>query len=1004
MSKLTKNMELVLDQGSDMIEFYRANPCIAAYDLLGVDFAPIQRIVFEDLWFKPYAVVVGGRGFGKSSYIGEMTFFNDKGLVYLYEELPPIPNYLKDGEEEIIDLDRHVLTSIGFRPTKSLCLEKNIKGKKVITQNGLIKRGSNHHPLLTLREDGCYEYKKLSDFCEGDRVCIKRGQMVFGKNSISEDDAYIIGLLIGDGNYNNSSTQTISTADEDVVAFCVRYCVRLGINYSIRSDKRSDCLCVFRFLNNFRYFFEKFGISRSLSYDKSVPYSIRTSTKSSQKAFLQGYYDTNGTADGRTGGVSCCSVSKKLIREIQLLLLNFGVVARLREKKTNSPFGKAYLLDATSQDALKFKELIGFGLSRKQKVLDLYFSNKKLNVNKDTIPYALLICKNITNKYRSKFRTSHKPSFNIKTNNKKELTYDRLHQFLVRACEVEKAGFSLSDSRQELYILKDILYHNYYFDTVTSVGDWEGDCYDFEMDMGSDVEPNYYTNGFINHNTYISGVLATLLSLLWPGYRVGLVSNSFRQAKLIFAEVEKMYNNSSIMREATLKPPVHGSDSYSLKFRPVGGSNGSFIEALPLGSDGGKIRGSRFYCILIDEFAQLPQKIIETVLTPMTITALNPMVKVRELEKRKRLVASGLAVKEDFEKDTINKIIGTSSGFYKFNHMYKRMRQYWNQIAEGSVDHAVYQIPYTLLPEGFLDPKSVENAYRTMSDHEFRMEYMADMVSDSEGFFKASVLESCTLGSGFEIEMVGDKSAEYIIGMDPNQGGRAKCGVVVVKLGSNFNKIVRVLALDGKTMQDLTSAIQDLCETYNVIRVYMDRGGGGKGICDLLQEGYNNKTPLLDRGDLENLKKEGKHILEMIVFSSSWIQEANYAALSLVEGSQIKFPERSVSNINDLIDAEYDKIDELKKQCVSIVVTQTSGSFLHFDTPKKDQNKDLYSALILAAYGIKAIGYESTQPEVSPLYTAGGMIRLRDGSEWKLLNNLNTTSHDVLSSAVLKKQ
>ena len=37
MSKLTKNMDIVLQQGPELIEFYRNNPCIAAYELLGVD-------------------------------------------------------------------------------------------------------------------------------------------------------------------------------------------------------------------------------------------------------------------------------------------------------------------------------------------------------------------------------------------------------------------------------------------------------------------------------------------------------------------------------------------------------------------------------------------------------------------------------------------------------------------------------------------------------------------------------------------------------------------------------------------------------------------------------------------------------------------------------------------------------------------------------------------------------------------------------------------------------
>ncbi|GAG00342.1 unnamed protein product, partial [marine sediment metagenome] len=111
--------------------------------------------------------------------------------------------------------------------------------------------------------------------------------------------------------------------------------------------------------------------------------------------------------------------------------------------------------------------------------------------------------------------------------------------------------------------------------------------------------------------TFLLAVNATLHALLYPGYRVGLISSSFRQAKYIFSEVEKLYTRSSILREACEKRPIRGSDVCYLKFKGTDDSNGSHIEALPLGVDGAKIRGSRFYLIEIDELAQVPSQIID---------------------------------------------------------------------------------------------------------------------------------------------------------------------------------------------------------------------------------------------------------------------------------------------------------------------------------------------------------------------------------------------------------
>ena len=62
--KKNKNLEEIMTNGKELIAFYREHPCTAAYELLGVDFAPIQRLVFRDMWFKNYVITVAGRGFG----------------------------------------------------------------------------------------------------------------------------------------------------------------------------------------------------------------------------------------------------------------------------------------------------------------------------------------------------------------------------------------------------------------------------------------------------------------------------------------------------------------------------------------------------------------------------------------------------------------------------------------------------------------------------------------------------------------------------------------------------------------------------------------------------------------------------------------------------------------------------------------------------------------------------------------------------------------------------
>lgn len=513
--------------------------------------------------------------------------------------------------------------------------------------------------------------------------------------------------------------------------------------------------------------------------------------------------------------------------------------------------------------------------------------------------------------------------------------------------------------------------------------------------------------------TFMQGLLAVLHCLLYPGYRVGLIAPTFRQSKMMFSEVEKLYHKSNIVKQACEKKPTRGTDTCFLRFKAIGGYNGSYIEALPLGVDGAKIRGSRFYLICIDELAQVPDKVLDLVVRPFAAVSLEPMEKVRRLEQQAKLIAQGLATEDDFEDETVNKMVMTSSGFFKFNHMWRRMKDHWVMMDKFGLEskHVVHQIPYWFLPTGFLELDSITEAKRTMSSYEFQMEYEAAMISDSEGFFKASLLEECTIDSGFDIELRGDPSAQYIVGVDPNQGGSASCGVLIIKIGA-INKIVNVLELKEKTTQGLTMAIQRICDMYNVIRIFMDQGGGGKAVMDLLDDGYDGHEPIIDRTDKDKINRQGSHILEMVNFTPAWIADANFSTLSLLEDKRLKFPEPPISASDDKYGISYDVFNILKSQILSIIVTQTASGLLHFDTPKKGQNKDLYSALILAAYGVRMVEKEMEGDGAPILHTAGGMIRERgQNSSWNPLDVKNnpiavkpTYSNQNFQAAVLKKR
>lgn len=277
--------------------------------------------------------------------------------------------------------------------------------------------------------------------------------------------------------------------------------------------------------------------------------------------------------------------------------------------------------------------------------------------------------------------------------------------------------------------------------------------YDFSFDK----DYTFISNGFISHNTFIDGVFSTLRALLYPGERVGLFSGSFRQAKFIFDEVSKIYDISSILRESCEKKPTKMVDQCYLQFKGYNNKPGSIIQCLPLGN-GDKIRGARFFTVICDEAAQIPADILDIVIRGMMATSKNPMEQVRALQEQKRLLAEGKIDK--IKKLHQNKLVLTSTAYYQYNHLWKRVELFVRllmekvekakQFSERGLDipeelkvelrgHDINnQIPYNVMkdnqrslitctyedmPEGFMNMDSIEEAKIQMPRYQFLMEY-----------------------------------------------------------------------------------------------------------------------------------------------------------------------------------------------------------------------------------------------------------------------------------------
>lgn len=178
---------------------------------------------------------------------------------------------------------------------------------------------------------------------------------------IDEDLGYLIGALIGDGcvTPKNVAKNRIgfSSLDKEAVSL-VNFALgkHFGSQLTFQSgcDWTTSCPLV-------RGLMEALGLV-AYAHEKKIPDELIESPKSVVRALLQGLFDTDGTAD-KHGRVSFCSTSEVLARDVQRLLLAFGMASSIGVKKTDCR--DAYTVDLYG-DSSAFFSTIGFRIVRKQ--------------------------------------------------------------------------------------------------------------------------------------------------------------------------------------------------------------------------------------------------------------------------------------------------------------------------------------------------------------------------------------------------------------------------------------------------------------------------------------------------------------------------------------------------------------------------------------------------------------------------------------------------------------
>lgn len=441
--------------------------------------------------------------------------------------------------------------------------------------------------------------------------------------------------------------------------------------------------------------------------------------------------------------------------------------------------------------------------------------------------------------------------------------------------------------------------------------------------------------------SFILGLYALLRAILVPGSKIVIVGAGFRQAKLVFKYIEQLYESSPLIKEALQHwgGPKYGSDMATLR---VGHS---VIQAIPIG-DGEKIRGLRATCLIADEFASIPEEIFDIVISPFTAVHANPAERAankRFVNRLKNLGADDKLIHSiENTQGFGNQICISGTPSYKHNHFYKRYCVYKmfigsrgdskalkraleekhlattgksQEITEEDLKnaektwrhYAVYQLPYTALPEGFLDEDNIRSDRASFPRHRFSMEYLAMFPDDTDGFIKRSWIERATPRGPDDTpvyaELYGDPRVVYVMGVDPARFND-NLGVIVFKISPRGKELVYCSAWEKTEFGVSAQKIREIAKRFNVSYIAMDTGGGGEAVREWLCKKTDEVLPedfiwvIPDQmekftNNLLGMSAPGKKILEMVDFTPVWISQSAHGLASDIEQCNILFPHRA---------------------------------------------------------------------------------------------------------------
>jgi replicative DNA helicase len=258
-------------------------------------------------------------------------------------------------------------------------------------------RATANHPFLTY--DG---WKALGDIAPGTRLAAPRHVCAPSEESTWADaEVVMLAHLLGDGSFVKRRPIRYASIDEANLAAVSDAAQHFGITPK-RDDYAAARVTTLRLPSPYRLthgrrnpiaaWLDGLGLFGARSHEKFVPAVIPSLPKRQIALLLHHLWATDGSVTvnkaGTGGRVYYSSTSRRLIDDVALLLLRFGISCRIREVR-KAGYRPSYTLDISGGDDLRrFLGEIGVHGARGVAAAQLLeiVREKTKNTNVDTVP------------------------------------------------------------------------------------------------------------------------------------------------------------------------------------------------------------------------------------------------------------------------------------------------------------------------------------------------------------------------------------------------------------------------------------------------------------------------------------------------------------------------------------------------------------------------------------------------------------------------------------------